>query len=200
MNHHRRLRLYVAVYQPRRHSLASEYKTYVRQWSSDTPTLDLPHAIDLACFPPFRNIIEAPEEAQTDEKPFAQLPVLVKGWRKQLAELVMILPGSSLEDACRELGVVSNSTTRAEVPLTGSDKLRLACVFFAAAAGVFTHSDVFLTSMLHYLEPIGNASKRTGSIEGRFGILSLKEVPNIVHADWVQMWPWWTIWTARMLD
>lgn len=193
MNHYRHLRLDAVVWHARRRSLQSEYNIYVRQRSSDVPSFDLlPHVIDLARFPPFRDIIEAPEGAQMDEKPFAsafsQLPALADEWRKpldaELAELVKIPPHLSLKDASQDLGVASNSTTRAEVLQAGSDKLRLACALFTADAGVVTHSEVFSTCLLNYPYPErnANASSRTGSIENRFGIHFLTEAPYIVHA------------------
>ena len=194
MNDHRRMLLDEVVHQPRRHLLASEYDIYVRKRSPDTPIFDLlPHVADVTRFPPFRNVIMAPEGTEMGEKPFesafAQLPVLVKEWRKQLdvelAELVRIPPHLSSQDPSSRPNVASHSVTNAELCETDLDRLQLACALFASGdRRLFTHPDVFLISMprQNHSNPDDDVSKSTGSIRDRFGIKFLKEAPYIVHA------------------
>ncbi|KAG8221221.1 hypothetical protein J3R82DRAFT_1383 [Butyriboletus roseoflavus] len=194
MNRFRSMRLESVVYGPRRRSLVSEYHTYVTSPSPNAPTLDLlPHVIDIARFPPFRDIIRAPEGAQMNSKlfesAFAQLPALVDEWRKkldaELAEQVKIPSHLSIQDAS---GVASNSvTTRMEASQAATDKLRLACALFYSrdCPGIFTPAEVFLVAMHHRVYPtysVVGDSERTGSIRERFAIGFMEAAPYIVHA------------------
>ena len=193
MNHHRQLRLDIVVHQPRRRLLAAEYDIYVRQRSPDAPSFGLlPHMADVARFPPFRDIITAPEGTEMGEEPFAsafaQLPVLVMEWRKQLdvelAELVRI-PHLSSQDPSPRPVAASSSVTNAESCETDLDKLHLACALFDSGGHrLFTHPDVFLisTPRQNHSNPDEDVSKSTGSIRDRFGIKFFEEAPYIVHA------------------
>jgi hypothetical protein len=193
MNHHRRLRLDTVVHQPRRRLLASEYDIYVRQRSPDTPIFDLlPHMADVTRFPPFRDIIAAPEGTEMGEKPFesafAQLPVLVKEWRKQLdielTGLVRIPPHLSSHLSSRPV-VASSSVTNAESCETDLDRLHLACALFDSGGHrLLTHPDIFLisTPRQNHSNSDEDVSKSTGSIRDRFGVKFLEEGPYIVHA------------------
>ncbi|KAF8549224.1 hypothetical protein OG21DRAFT_1525951 [Imleria badia] len=196
MNHHRRLRLNTVVHQPRRLLLASEYDIYVRQRSPDIPFYGLlPHVADVDRFPPFRDIIMAPEETPMGEKSFAsvfaQLPVLVEEWKKQLdaelAELVRIPPRLCSQGASSRRVVASSNAASAEPHKTDLDKLHLACAVFGTAGGsLYVHSEVFLTSMLDQdyprLELDDDVSVRGGSLPDRFRIECLEEAPYIIHA------------------
>ncbi|KAG6381991.1 hypothetical protein JVT61DRAFT_622 [Boletus reticuloceps] len=203
MNYHRELRLNQVVYSPRRRLLAAQYDDYVKL--RDTPIFDiLPHVIDLARFPPFRDIINAPEGTQMGENPFAsafaQLPTLVGDWKKQLdaqlAELVTIPPHLYSQDALARRVVASSSVTSA-------DKLRLACALFEVnCPHLFTHPEVFLIPQpRHSLWPNRDVSTPTESILDRFGMNSWKRRRILsTHVDWIQAWPCQTTWTVRMLD
>ncbi|KAF8548201.1 hypothetical protein OG21DRAFT_1449427, partial [Imleria badia] len=196
MNHHRRLRVDATVHRPRRLLLESEYNYYVRHRSPDTPIFDLlPHVADLARFPPFRDIIMAPDGTPLGEKPFAsafaQLPVLVEEWKKQLdadlTELIRIPPRLYLQDASSRQVVASSSATSAEPRKTDLDKLHLACAIFGTSGGsLYMHPEVFLTSMLDQKYPgpalDEDVSMRGGSILDRFGVRFFEEAPYIVHA------------------
>jgi hypothetical protein len=188
-------RLNEVVYPPRRRSLASEYANYVTRPSPNTPAFDLlPHAADAAFFPPFRNIITAPEGTQMNDEPFesalAQLPELVGEWRKNLdaevAELVEIPSHLSLKSTSDGRVVASSSTTGSESSQVATDKLRLACALFSdgIAGGLFTHPEVFFSSMCYYKYPRSNEvdSERTGSISDRYGIKYIAEAPYVIHA------------------
>jgi hypothetical protein len=194
INDFRSQRLNKVVYQPRRRSLTSEYAHYVMRPSPNTPAFDLlPHAIDVACFPPFRNIIRTPEGTQMNNKPFesalAQLPELVVEWRKKLdievAELVKI--PSHLSSKCTSDGwvVASTSTTGLESSQAVTDKLRLACALFSCSVmDLFPHPEVFISSMRNYVYPRFDVLdlERTGSILDRYGIKYIAEAPYIIHA------------------
>jgi hypothetical protein len=119
------------VYPPRRRSLASEYANYVRCPPPNTPTFDLlPHPTDVGCFPPFRNIIRAPEGTQMNDKPFesafAQLPQLVDKWKKKLdAEVAELVTIPSHSNSTSDVQIVApNSTIGPESPQVATDKLR----------------------------------------------------------------------------
>ena len=195
MNHYRQKRLVAVVYPSRRLSLESEYDIYVRHRLIDTPIFGLlPHVVDLARFPRFRDIIKAPEESPMGEKPFAsafaQLPALVEEWRKQLdaelAELVRIPRLSSQGTSSRRV-VASKRTESAESRGTDLDKLHLACAVFSTADGsLFMHPEVFLASALNQYHPgpklDDDVPTSAGPILDRFIIRFLEEAPYIVHA------------------
>ena len=191
MNNFRSQRLNQVVYQSRRQSLASEYTNYVTRPSPNTPAVDLlPHAADVACFPPFKNIIRAPEGTQMNDNPFesalAQLPELVGEWKKKLdaevAELVKIPSRLSLKGTCDGRVVSSTSTTSPEPSQTATDKLRLACALFSnGVKGPFTHPEVFFSSMHNNKYPMGG-EERIGSIRDRYDIKYMAEAPHVIHA------------------
>lgn len=139
---------------------------------------------------PFRDVIEAPEETETSDKPFtpafAQLPVLADEWRMEfdaeLAEVVVNIPRLSLDGASGSPVAAPSTTTCAEVFQAASDTLCLArALFHLDGTSVFTHPEIPSTSMLHYYCPTRNksASNRAGSIKDRFGILFFKDAPYI---------------------
>ena len=205
MNSFRSQRLDEVVYQCRRRSLASEYTNYVTHPSPNTPVLDLfPHAADVACFPPFKNIVKAPEGAQMNDEPFvsalAQLPELVDEWRKKLdaevAELVEIPSDLALKGTSDGRVVASTSTTGPESSQAATDKLRLACALFThvrrglfthpshGGRALFTHPEVFFGSMRNYKYPQRDELdlERTGSILDRYSIRYMVEAPYVIHA------------------
>ena len=194
MNGFRSQRLNEVVYQSRRRLLAPEYTNYVMHPPPNTPVFELlPHAADVACFPPFRNIIRAPEGTQMNDKPFesalAQLPELVDEWKKKLdvevAELVKIPSHLSLKNTSDGRVVASTSTTGSEPSQAATDKLRLACALFSGGVrGLFTYPDIFFTSMRHSKYPRldGLDSERTGSIFDRYDIKYIAEAPDVIHA------------------
>jgi len=194
MNSFRSQRLDGVVYQCRRDSLASEYRNYVTHPSPNIPAFDLfPHAADVACFPPFKNVIKAPEGTQMNDKPFesalAQLPELVGEWRKKLdaevAELVKIPSHLSLESTSEGRVVAPSSTTGLESSQAATDKLHLACALFShGSSGPFTHPEVFLVSMGNYWYPRRDKLdlERTGSIFDRYGIKYIAEAPYVIQA------------------
>lgn len=182
MNYRRHLRLDAVVYQPRRQLLTSEYTNCTRSRSQSTPSFDLlPHVTDLARFPPFRDVIKAPEGTQMGEKPFAsafaQLPALVEEWKKELddelASSIRIPPQLSSQD----VSSCPNS-------ITSSDKLRLACALFESGGHYcpLTHPEVFLISTPRQGCRPNEDLKPVGSIRDRFGIRFFEEAPYIVHA------------------
>jgi hypothetical protein len=194
MNNFRLRRLERSVYQSRRRSLVDEYRTYVTSPSPNTPSFDLlPHVADVARFPPFRDIIRASEETQTQDKlfesAFAQLPEFVDEWRKrletELAELVQIPSHLSSNNASGGQVLVSNSTASSKSSQAPTDKLRLACaLFYGGSKGIFSYPEVFSTSMcLSRYPSTGDEGdhERTGSIRDRFGIKYVEEAPYIVH-------------------
>ncbi|KAH0829105.1 hypothetical protein J3R83DRAFT_2571 [Lanmaoa asiatica] len=167
MNNFRSRRL-ENVYQSRRRSLMYKYDLYTTRPSPNTPVFDLlPHVVDVARFPPFRDTIRAPEETQTSselfESAFAEIPALVDQWRKtldaEIAELIKI-PSHLFHTGC------------------------FRCVFYGGCEGIFTHPEVLSTVMRHYSYPNYGESdlERTGSIGDRFGIRFVEEAPYIVHA------------------
>lgn len=192
MNNLRKNRLETTLYQPRRHSLASEYKKYVTQRSPDTPTFDLlPHVVDLARFTPFQDIIMAPEEAQTHEKlfasAFAQLPVLVGEWKKQLdievAELVKIPPHLPSNDVATGQVVALSSATSAESHQMSLDKLHLACALFHKGGHVFTYPEVLLAAYRpSYPQSNEHTPESIGPLGRQLGVEMLEDAPYIVHA------------------
>lgn len=187
MNDFRSRRLEKTVYQPRRDMLASEYSNYISSPSPNTPAFDLlPHVIQLDCFPPFRDIIRAPEGTEMGAKPFesafAQLPVLIAEWRKQvdaeLAELVNIPFPLSFNQG----GVESSGATHGESSQPPTDKLRLACAVFNIGFIVTWYPEVF-SSMTYY--PYSIFMKDWDlhkSIRDRFNVRFLEDAPYIVHA------------------
>ena len=190
MNSFRSQRIEKTVYQPRRELLVSEYSNYVTSPSSDTPSFDvLPHATELCCFPPFRDIISAPEGTQMGVKPFestfAQLPVLITEWSKQfhaeLAELVKIPSHLSFKDASG--GVASSSATHTESSQPSADKLRLACAVFDTGHCLTWYPEVF-SAVLYRPDPIRGVKEweRATSIQDRFKIKFAEDAPYIVHA------------------
>jgi hypothetical protein len=194
MDSFRSQRLNEDVYPPRRRSLVSEYANYVTRPSPNTPAFDLlPHAADVACFPPFRNIIRAPEGTQMNDKPFesalAQLPELVDEWRQKLdaevAELVKIPSHLSLKSTSGGRVVSSTSTTGSESSRAATDKLGLACALFSnGMRGPFSHPEVFFSSMRNYHYPRGGELdlERTGSICDRYDIKYMAEAPHVIYA------------------
>ena len=194
MNSFRFKRLNEVVYDSRRRSLVSEYVKYVTRPSPNTPAFDLlPHAADVACFPPFRNIIRAPEGTQMNDNPFesalAQLPELVDEWRKKLdaevAELVKIPSRLSFKGTADDRVVpVSTSTIGSESSQAPADKLRLACALFRDGRVPLTHPEVFYSSMHHYHYPRCDELdfERTGSIFDRYNIKYVAEAPYVIHA------------------
>lgn len=192
MDKFRSQRLERHVYDPRRNSLASAYRRYVSHPSPDAPTFDLlPHVADLARFPAFRDIIVAPEEAQVDDtsftSAFAQLPVLVPEWRKEvdaeLAQLIEIPLHLSSKNSSNRRALAASSTTQSSN--AELDRLHLACaLFYTTHPDVFSHPEVFSVSMLNCCH--GNIreddSGHHRSISARFGVQFLQEAPYIVHA------------------
>lgn len=184
----------VLVYHPRRHSLASEYANYLLHPSPNVSTFDvLPHAVDLARFPPFEDIIMAPEKTQWNDKlfesAFAQLPDLVDDWKKKLdaevAELVKIPSHLSSTGTSNGFLVSSGSTASSEPSQTPTDTLRLACaLFYGHRRGVFTYPEVFSISLGNYAYPSGHESDshRSGSIKERYGIVHIEVAPYVIHA------------------
>ncbi|KAF8546470.1 hypothetical protein OG21DRAFT_1491173 [Imleria badia] len=181
------------VYHSRRRSLVDAYNNYVHHPSPDTPSFELlPHVADVARFPPFRDIIRAPEEISVSDRlfepAFAQLPEFVDEWRKKLdaevAELVQIPPLLSLNDTSGQV-TTSSSPTGSESSRAPTDKLRLACALFRRGSkGTFTHPNVFSTSMLDYKYPSiddEDDTERTGSIWDRFGIEYAEAAPYVVY-------------------
>lgn len=186
MNDYRRLRLDAVVYKPRQRLLASEYDNYVRSRSQDTPAFDLlPYVTDLARFPPFRDIIKAPEDFQMGMTPFVsaftQLPALVEEWKKQLdaelAELVRIPAHLSLQDA-------SSHQTMASSGVTSKDKLHLACALFDVTGHrILSYPEAFMIlTPRQSCSPDEYDPRATRSILDRFNISFLEEAPYIVHA------------------
>lgn len=185
-------RLQEVVYQPRHHTLVAEYITYVTHPTPDTPAFDvLPHIADLCCFPPFQDVIMAPEEHQMSDKSFAtafsQLPPLVGEWRNKLdaevAALVKIPSCLSLGNASTAQVVASSSTTSTGSSQTNMNKLHLACALFNADRGAYTYPEVLLVSMHHHHFPndAEDNLERIGSIKDRFFIKFVVEAPYIVH-------------------
>ena len=210
MTNFRLKRLEATLYQPRRRLLVTEYDRYVMHPSPDSPTLHfLPHTLDLARFPLFRDVIRTPEDTQLDDKPFApafaQLPTLVNEWAQKLNTEIA---GLVKMPSCLSSDVVSASLYKAPSngEQTGSfqtdlDKLHLACaVFHVGGTGAFAHPEVLSVSMANdvmfpnhgtNLDAIGvglgsirceDDSERTGSIHDRFGLQFLDEAPYIVYA------------------
>jgi len=191
MNNLRSRRLEAVCYQPRRRLLMSEYVRYVTHPSSDSPTFDLlPHVADLARFPPFRNTIESPEEPRTNDNPFAsafaQLPVLIDGWMKELnseiAGLVKIPSCLCLDNSAGDPNTASNSTKHAESSQTDLDKLHLACaVFRVGSTGAFAHPEVLSVST-HNDAVFPSRETHLSAIGVTTGLEFLEEAPYIVHA------------------
>lgn len=189
MNKFRFKRLDSTVYRPRRNKLLNEYPKYAKSPSPSTPTFEfLPHATDLVRFPPFRDVIRAPDGTQMSDKPFesafSQLPMLVDQWRKgfdaQLAELVEIPSHLSLQTASCGRIATSNETTRIESANTPTDKLHLACAVFA------TYSITLYPEVLSAMQYRGKSheyiSECASPIQSRFAIRHLEDAPYIVHA------------------
>jgi hypothetical protein len=195
MNDFRSQRLNKVVYESRRRSLASEYANYVTRPASNTPAFDLlPHAADIACLPPFRNIIRAPEGTQMNDVPFestlAQLPELVGEWRKKLdaevTELVEIPSHLSFKGTSEDRVVASTSTTRSGASQATTDKLGLACALFSDSfMDSFTYPEVFFSSMRNYGYPRHGELdlERSGSIRDRYGFKYIAEAPYVIHAS-----------------
>ena len=192
MNDFRSQRIDKTVYQPRRNLLVTEYNTYVTSPSPNTPSFDLlPHVLELGCFPPFRDIIKAPEGTEMGEKPFesafTQLPVMVDEWRKQLdaklAELVKIPSQLSRKGASSGRAVSSSSETHMESFQAPADKLRLACAVFNTFYTIAWYPDVFF-SMLHRPDLIRakEGREREMPIQDRFKVRYLEDAPYIVRA------------------
>ena len=190
MNNFRSQRLEKTVHQPRRNGLMSEYANYLESPLSDALAFDLlPHVADLIRFPPFRDIIYAPAGTQMGDKPFesafAQLPVLVEEWRKQLdvelAELVKI--PSHLSSSGQ--AVLLSSAIPMESSHTVTDKLHLACaVLFDTyySGALFTCSEVLSTFTRSRTLDREDDSQYAMSFGNRFGIKFLEDAPYIIHA------------------
>ncbi|KAF8141420.1 hypothetical protein EV363DRAFT_1204107 [Boletus edulis] len=180
------------VYQPRRQLLMSEYANYVKSPSPTTPVFNLlPHVTDLFRFPPFRDIIRAPEGTELGPKPFEsvfeQLPALVDEWRKQLdaglAELVVIPADLSSKGTSSDRAVASSSTIHMESSGASTDKLRLACATFDTGYIVTRYPEMF-SSMHHQTDVIRGTedSECIVSVQDRFRVKFMKEAPYIIHA------------------
>lgn len=181
-------RLDQTVYQPRRDVLTCAYDDYVTFPSPNAPIYDLlPHVIEFSCFPPFLDVIYAPEGTQIGVKSFeflfAQLPALVDDWRKltdaELADLVKV-PSHLSSEAASGGRDVASGTIPVEPPI---GKLRLACAVFDTSGTLAHHPDVFYT-MLHSVDLMGGRREweRAIPIQRRFGVRFLEEAPYIVHA------------------
>ncbi|KAI9566219.1 hypothetical protein HD554DRAFT_2329841 [Boletus coccyginus] len=192
MNNFRSRRIDRTVYQPRRNLLVTEYNSYVVSPIPNTPSFDLlPHLIELSCFPPFQDIIKAPEGTQMDEKPFesgfAQLPVLVDEWRKQLdaslTQLVEIPSRLSRNCASSSQAASISSETPMESFQGPTDKLRLACAVFNTSHTLAWYPDVFF-SMRHHKDPMHGKAiwERELAIQDRFHVEYMEDAPYIVHA------------------
>lgn len=191
MNAFRPQRLETVVYPPRRRLLVSEYIKYVTVPSPDSPTFNLlPHVADLACFPPFRDAIETPEEPQMNDKPFAsafaQLPELVDEWMQKLnfdiAGLVKIPSGLSSNDVPGDREKASGSTKSAELLLTDLDKLHLACaVFRVGGTGAFAHPEALSVFMRDDVI-LPNHANNLDIIRAIPELQFLEEAPYIIHA------------------
>ncbi|KAI9566218.1 hypothetical protein HD554DRAFT_1206515 [Boletus coccyginus] len=192
MNDLRSQRIDETVYQPRRNLLTTEYNNYVVSPSSNTPSFDhLPHLIELSCFPPFRDIIKAPEDTRMRKQPFEsafrQLPVLVDEWRKQfdteLAELVKIPSQISRKSSPSGRAVSSSSETSMQSFQVPTDKLRLACAVFDTSSTLTWHPDVFFSMLPHENTPFGEEMWECKlPIQNRFNVKYLEDAPYIVHA------------------
>ncbi|KAN0081388.1 hypothetical protein V8E55_009012 [Tylopilus felleus] len=193
MNDFRLQRLERNVYYWRRRALKDEYKAFVAFPSPYTPSFDLlPHVADVACFPPFRDIIKAPEGTPMNDKlfesAFAQLPEFVDEWKKRLdaevAEMVQIPSHLSLKDTSSGQISTSSNTVVPESSKGPADKLRLACALFRGRSpGIFTYPDVFLSCKdISYPSRGETDSGRTGSVWDRYGIKYVGEAPYVVHA------------------
>ena len=193
MNDFRSRRLKEVVYQPRRHSLDTEYRGYLARPSLDTLAWDLlPEVSEIACFTPFQDIIKAPEETQMGDRPFAsafaQLPVLVDEWKKklydELAGLVKIPSFLSVGDIASDRIEASSSAISTGQSQTNTEKLHLACALFRTRRGAFSYVDVFLVSTNRRYLPSCNEINRdpTVPIEDRFSIKFLVGAANIVQA------------------
>jgi hypothetical protein len=192
MNNFRSQRLEKTVYQRRRLILVSEYSNYVTSPSPNTPGFDLlPHVIELSSFPPFRDIIRAPEGTEMGVKPFesafAQLPVLIAEWRKrldaELAELIQIPPHLSSKNKNASGGVASSGATRMESSQPSTDKLRLACAVFNTGHFIAWYPEVFSSVPVH-ADPICGTKEWecAMSLQDRFDVKFLEDAPYIVHA------------------
>ena len=192
MNEFRSRRIETTVYKPRRDLLKSEYDGYVASQALNIPAMDLlPDAMELSYFPPFRDIIKAPEGTEVGvnsfESAFAQLPALVVDWRKQLdgqlVELVKIPSHLSSKDALRGRGRASSTATRIESSPTNADTLRLASVVFKKNDIAAPYPDILFLAFPERI-PTRHEGKlaSTVSIRDRFGIEFLEEAPYIVHA------------------
>ncbi|KAG9312160.1 hypothetical protein JVU11DRAFT_7450 [Chiua virens] len=197
MDKFRLKRLDQTCYDARRKLLISEYDKYVRCQTPDTPAFDLlPHVVDLACFSPFQNIIEAPEEAQMGEEPFAsafaQLPALLPEWKNQLdvrlARLVIIPSHLTQQDApSGQVMESSNTTSQQPYPMDFA-KLRLACALFESGGTdcswqLFAYPKVLLAPMLYETYPLNyEATRMRDESTDNFMICLFEEAPYIVHA------------------
>ncbi|KAI9566202.1 hypothetical protein HD554DRAFT_2315645 [Boletus coccyginus] len=192
MNNLRSQRMDESVYQPRRNLLMTEYNNYVMSPSSNTPSFDLlPHLMELSCFPPFRDIIKAPEGTRVHKKPFKsafrQLPILIHEWRKQfdakLAELVKISSQLSHKGVSGGPAMSSSSEMPIESFQAPTDKLRLACAVFNTSSTLTWYPDVFV-SMLHRPDSLFGKDKweRELPIHSRFNVEYMEDAPYIVHA------------------
>lgn len=196
----RLLRLEETLYKPRRSLLVSEYEKYVMCPSPDSPTHNfLPHVVDLARFPLFRNFIRSLEDNQADQErlasAFARLPVLVDEWIQNLnsetAALVKI--PSCLSISGGQNGTPSD-TSYAAASRANVDKLHLACAVFHVGDGAFFHPEILSVLKCNddpYLNHNGisrgnisfeDSSECTGSIYDRFRLQFLDEAPYIVYA------------------
>lgn len=188
MNSFRSQRLEENVYRPRRYLLASKYADFVVHPSTDTSVFDLlPHVADVACFSPFKDVIEAPQDSDANDKPFesafAQLPELVDKWRKTLDAEVdeLIKIPSHLSSESVSPATTSSSTTNSEASQAATGKLRLACALFhSGTRGLFTHPEVFSTSMCNHRYP--KDERPSGSISDQYGVKYIEEAPYVIRA------------------
>ena len=178
-------RLENTVYQARRDSLTSEYAHYVASRSPNSPVFEvLPHAADVARFPPFQEVILAPEGTEMGDKPFRsafeQLPGLVEEWKKKMdaefAELVEIPSHLSPQVGSGDPAVAPSSVTPPGSSEAPTNKLRLACAVFIRGHTATCYPEV-LSSASTSPYPEG-----TQPAWSRFNIRFVKEAPYIVHA------------------
>ncbi|KAF8141131.1 hypothetical protein EV363DRAFT_1307184 [Boletus edulis] len=180
-------RLKEDVYPQHRHLLAIEYKNYVIQPSPDTPSFDLlPHVVDIARLPPFKDIIEDPEATPMDGKPFAsafaQLPAFVGDWKKkldlELTELVKIPSCFSCSEELTGGRVVPSGNASSTKSFQTSTKLQLACVLFCKANNIFAYPEVF--SMCHRYSS-NSEDDPIGPIVNKLCITFMEEAACIIH-------------------
>ena len=197
MNNFRSNRLEKIVYEPRRMELASKYLDYVMSSPPERParpdTDILPRMPEVAHFPPFRDIIRAPEdlyvETETFDSAFAQLPKLIVEWRRkvdtELVELVQIPSHLSSKQTFGGRTPRPRHTTGSNSRSAATDKLRLACAMFRGDHAYCVNYPEVLFVHMHphlYRRKCQREKEYRGSICGRHGIEYVAEAPYIIHA------------------